>query len=196
MSAGTSPVSVGHEASSDRRSSPYRDGGSTQRNDRAALPQPDGIVQVARHPDGERQRTGELEQRHTDDRIAHAEEPTQLRVITQQSREALRMDQAPAPEGEGAQRKQCHRGVYESHMQSVGAGVTMRWGARASTAAPAAPTNRVESPTARTKRGDPGAPRKSSQRAANAIAATRSGTLARLYEIRSSQIEAEKFVAT
>jgi hypothetical protein len=60
----------------------------------------------------------------------------------------------------------------------------------------AVPTNRVESSTARTTRGDRGAPRKSSHSAVNAAVATRSGMLGRLNDGRRSQIEAKKFVAT
>ena len=60
----------------------------------------------------------------------------------------------------------------------------------------AVPTNSVESSTARTNRGDLGAPRKRSHSAANATVATRSGMLLRLNESRPSQIEAEKFRTT
>ena len=57
----------------------------------------------------------------------------------------------------------------------------------------AVPTNSVESSTARTKRGDLGAPRKRSQSAANATVDTRSGALLRLCAGRRSQSEVEKF---
>ena len=60
----------------------------------------------------------------------------------------------------------------------------------------AVPTNSVESSMARTNRADLGAPRKRSQSAANAMAATRSGTLLRLSENRPSQIETEVFNPT
>ena len=54
------------------------------------------------------------------------------------------------------------------------------------------PTNKVESSTARTNRGDLGAPRKSSHRAANASVATIRGTLLRLNESCCRQSDAPR----
>jgi len=102
-----------------RRSSPQRNGRRTQRDHRAALPQSNRVVQIARHPHGQRQRPGEPEKRHADDQITGSEQAAELRVVTQQAGQAFRMDQAPGAEREGAQGQEFHRAVDECHGDSL-----------------------------------------------------------------------------
>ena len=80
-----------------------------------------------------------------------------------------------------------------SKVRTIMSGSAMRSMTTAIVEIAAVPTNSVESSTARTNRGDLGAPRRRSQSAANATVETRSGALLRLCAGRCSQSEAERF---